>query len=660
MALNPAQKADPGPARDDAAPGSFAGRLANYRSWRDELMAAIAAYREWLGEHENFPLADLELLERLTSTLNRDKLTLALVGEFSRGKSELLNALFFSEFDQRLLPSAAGRTTMCPTELRFDETEGAYVRLLPIETRKTDMTIADYRKNPVHWQTTHILRPNSFDEVHQAFLQVTRTKKVHVREAQELGLYDPGSQDPGQPAVIEDKVEVPLWRHAIINFPHPLLRQGLVILDTPGLNALGAEPELTLSMLPLADAILFLLGADTGVTQSDLAVWKNHVTQSVSTRGHEHIVVLNKIDILWDNLTDEGAQDRMIAKQLADTAKTLGIDRRSVFALSAKTGLTARVRKDPAMLDKSGLKALEIKLTEDIIPGRYEIIRRRVVFDFSQHLTRTRDYLQEQLKALDKQMTDLKAVGGKNAHHLQDIIQRTRSERARYDQEIVRFQEIRKLLASKAEHLFDHLGMASFNKLAVATRDSMKGSWTTHGLRSGMSMFFRGISDLLDTVRNQSAEIQKDLNEVCDRLHQEFGLARVHPAQLSLVAQIVEMKKLEARAEAFRTSAAVIVTEQNRVIERFFVTMVGEARQLFEQANALAQNWFREVGTQIFGSIQAHKESIDRELATLRAVHDNIDGLSGHLQTLEGNRLGLKTDLDILSKLQRRIEPPVR
>jgi hypothetical protein len=55
-------------------------------------------------------------------------------------------------------------------------------------------------------------------------------------------------------------VEVPRWRHAVINFPHPLLKQGLVILDTPGLNAIGAEPELTLSLLPNAHAVLFHSG----------------------------------------------------------------------------------------------------------------------------------------------------------------------------------------------------------------------------------------------------------------------------------------------------------------------------------------------------------------------------------------------------------------
>ena len=70
---------------------------------------------------------------------------------------------------------------------------------------------------------------------------------------------------------------MPAWRHALINYPHPLLKRGLVVLDTPGLNAIGAEPELTLGLLPSAHATVFILGADTGVTKSDLAIWRDHL-----------------------------------------------------------------------------------------------------------------------------------------------------------------------------------------------------------------------------------------------------------------------------------------------------------------------------------------------------------------------------------------------
>ena len=53
----------------------------------------------------------------------------------------------------------------------------------------------------------------------------------------------------------EGMVEIPMWRHALISFPHPLLKEGLTIVDTPGLNALGNEPELTINMLPNAQAV---------------------------------------------------------------------------------------------------------------------------------------------------------------------------------------------------------------------------------------------------------------------------------------------------------------------------------------------------------------------------------------------------------------------
>ena len=41
-----------------------------------------------------------------------------------------------------LLPSSAGRTTMCPTELLYDGSEAPCVRLLPIETRLESTTVA--------------------------------------------------------------------------------------------------------------------------------------------------------------------------------------------------------------------------------------------------------------------------------------------------------------------------------------------------------------------------------------------------------------------------------------------------------------------------------------------------------------------------------------
>ncbi len=59
-------------------------------------------------------------MDQLLQKLRDDRLVVAFFAEFSRGKSELINAIFFGDQGTRVLPSSTGRTTMCPTELMYD------------------------------------------------------------------------------------------------------------------------------------------------------------------------------------------------------------------------------------------------------------------------------------------------------------------------------------------------------------------------------------------------------------------------------------------------------------------------------------------------------------------------------------------------------------
>ena len=169
-----------------------------------------------------------------------------------------------------------------------------------------------------------------------------RTKAVSVETARGLGFWHDDTPDDNPPQIAEGLVEVPAWRHAAINYPHPLLTRGLVVLDTPGLNAIGAEPELTLSLLPAAHAVVFILGADTGVTKSDMAVWRDHLGGQSMTR----FVVLNKIDALVDPLLSEEAVREQIEQQCRSTAATLDVGRERVFPLSARQALAGRIDGD--------------------------------------------------------------------------------------------------------------------------------------------------------------------------------------------------------------------------------------------------------------------------------------------------------------------------
>jgi len=638
---------------------SFATKLEKFRQWRDTLITTIGEYQDWIEQQGDTDGEQDLRIYQLIDSLKSDKLVIALVGEFSRGKTELLNAIFFSEYKQRLLPSAAGRTTMCPTELRFDKKDDPYIKLLPIETRKTSITIAEYKKTPVHWTTRHILKASSIDEVREVFLEVTKTKKVHTREAQELGMYNPDDAGPDAIKAVDGKVEVPMWRQAIINFPHPLLEQGLVILDTPGLNALGSEPELTLSMLPSAHAVLFLLAIDTGVTRTDLEIWNSHVNVSKSEKGHENIIALNKIDGLWDDMQDESAIARTLTEQVDETARILGIEKKQIFPISAKTGLIAKVKNDKDLLKKSGLVELENKLANDIVPAKHEIIRHKVVYEISGRLEASRSILESQINSVNKQIKGLNSLGNKSLDEIKQRVADVRQEKGKYDKEVKGFQATRTALGGQAKVLFSHLSMENFDRLVARTRQDMQESWTTRGLKSGMATFFAGTAAPMEEVRKQAGEIKKLIDLICKKMHKEYGLSEIRPANLSLLPYVLELKKLEQKAEVFRNSSTVIVTEQHSVIEKFFITMVSQARVIFTECNEKAKVWFQTVGAQVFTQIQEHKNSIDRDMGALRKVHENMDSLGVQLAEFDKTKKTLSKQLATIDGLIERIQQPV-
>ena len=332
---------------------SFNERFDQHGVWRRDFALRLKLLGEWMRDHDLVDASLEERLHRLEGQVRSDKVMVAFVAEFSRGKSELINAIFFAGYGQRIMPASPGRTTMCPTELGYDPEVPPCLRLLPIESRLRPQSLMEWRMIPEKW-TRIDLDVNDPKRLAIAMEKVAETRRVTPEEARLLGFWNSQAPEDNLPLDSKGLVEVPMWRHALINIAHPLLKQGLVILDTPGLNAIGAEPELTVSLIPQAQAVVFLLGADTGVTKSDLAIWREHLScdvQDESTR----LVVLNKIDTLWDALSTPVQVQEQINRQLTITAEILGVKTQQVLPVSAHKGLLAKVTNDEDLLNQSAL-----------------------------------------------------------------------------------------------------------------------------------------------------------------------------------------------------------------------------------------------------------------------------------------------------------------
>lgn len=636
----------------------FSWRLANYKKWRDELTATIAEYQTWIDHqglgHGAEDLRTYELIESLKS----DKLTIALVAEFSRGKTELINALFFSDYKQRLLPTEVGRTTMCPTELRYDDKIDPCIKLLPIETRASTLSIAEYKRTSTHW-TTLPLYLNDAAKMTAAFQEIARTKRVAIRVAQDLGLYHPVADPQGAGLIVDGQVDIPVWRHAVINYPHPLLKQGLVILDTPGLNSLGTEPELTMSMLPKAHVVLFVLAADTGVTKSDLEVWNNHVRAAQGTKQNTCFALLNKIDTLWDELRDASAIAASIQRQTLETARVLGIHPDLVFPVSAQKGLLGKIKADLALVEKSGLLALEIKLSDDVVPSRQQYVRDKVASEIGSMIESTGAMVLGRLGAIDNHLRELKGLGGKSLDVIQNMVARLLKEKAAYDNKLTSFQVTHAALTQQIDILMGYLSLANFDKLIEQTRINMQDSWTTLGLKTGMEIFFQGTAATMDKVNKQANHVKGLLEAAYYNFHADHGLAQIRPTSFSLLTYRSELQRLQDEAEKFRNSPAMMMTEAHFVIKKFFITLASRARDIFNDCNKAANTWSRSIMTPVLDQLQEHKIRLAKRLDDLKKIQDNLDNLDKRIAELEASKKTLHNQQKMAQIMLHKINRPI-
>ncbi len=628
--------------------------LAQYSLWRENLTLQIERYRTWLHSEE---ISDWQIdlrLQHLVDKLAEDRLNVAFVAEFSRGKSELINAIFFADYKKRLLPSTAGRTTMCPTELLYDPSRPPSIQLLPIATRAGNVSITEFKRYPDEW-TTLPLDTSSADTMLESLSKVSDTLRVSREEAERYGLYRPDDADAQLNLKPDGTVEIPSWRHAIINFPHPLLKQGLVILDTPGLNAIGTEPELTFNLLPNAHAIVFMLAADTGVTKSDIDIWRNHIA-NLQTAHRGHLVVLNKIDGLWDDLKSGATIAAEIHKQVIDSAALLDIDSAQIYPISAQKGLLAKVTEDTALLERSGLPRLEAALSEQLIPAKQDIVRDNTAGEISDLTTNTHDLLDARMQNVDEQLEELIGLRGKNEEVVQHMMKKIEEEKAQFERGLQQFHALRSVFSQHSNQLFSYLGMERIKTEVHDTRVAMEKSRFSAGLQAAMNEFFAKVRQNINQSSLAIDEIRAMMTAMYRKFRLEHGLAEISPPNYSTFKYKKEMDRLEdSYNKHFNTLFNMLTTEQYTLTAKFFETLASRVINMYEVANREADSWLKAIMSPMESQVREHQMQLRRRLESIKRIHRATDTLEDRIAELEEVRSGIARQLAELARLREEI-----
>jgi hypothetical protein len=633
---------------------SFAHSIDALGQWRGAVGARVTALWRFLGDHELLDERTGHLLDSLRQRLAGDKLVVAFVAEFSRGKSELINAIFFADTGQRVLPATPGRTTMCPVELGYERGEPAQLALLPIETRLDGRSVSDLREVPKAW-TRVMLEHATPKRLAEALAEVTRVKRVGVDEARALGLWHDDRPDDNPPREADGCVDVPAWRHALINFPHPLLERGLVVLDTPGLNAIGAEPELTLGLLPTAHACVFILGADTGVTKSDMSVWRDHLGGQAAAR----FVVLNKIDALADPLASAEEVRAQIDRQRDATAAQLDIAPQRIFPLSARNALAARVAGDAPALAASRLPELEAALGDELLPHRRRLLEamlqdasRDVELQLSRRIADARRQVAEQT-------LELRGLRGKSSKKIELMLERVDAEAADFERCTTKLQALRAVQTRMLKDLLVGLSSERLRDAVGEMQRKVESSLFNLGAKGAFLELCARLRESLDAARAHGAELQQMTGAQFSRLNSEFGFSLTVGRGPDLERAVPDLDLIERSYVQYLGLSQALKLSEPRFMEQFRRMLVSKLRVVFENASGEVELWAKTASAQVDSQLRERRRGFRRRREALERIKLAAGDLEQRLSELEAADARLTQLAASAIELTRALREPV-
>ena len=628
-------------------------QMTQYNRWKRQLDERLQRFDAWGASHQMLSSDVQRTLQKARQLLRGNSFTIACVGEFSRGKTELINALLYTEGGRRLLPSQPGRTTMCPTEIFWDtDVPVNCVRLLPIETRRTNTSLQNFKRIPQNWVTV-TFDPLNHDQTRAAINQISASKWVVPADALKLGfaIDELGERDAN------GKVAVPAWRHALISLDHPLLRQGLRIVDTPGLNALGNEPELTLKTLPEAQAILFLMSADAGVTASDMTIWREHVQTLRDEQCTAVLALLNKIDSLWDDLQSPAEVNASIEGIRRVTAKQLKLAPEQVIAISAKQGLLGKVGRNAQQLERSNFPQLERKLADVVLHSQQQIIGHRLVGDSYEMIINTRNSLAQRLSECESEIEVLRTAAPQEAadtlQQLRDTIRQTHHQ---YHKQALSLRTSQRLLESQRISLLAPVSSGLLEQQINNAHRNLAQSWTTLGLARAIGNFF---DDVDSSVQHIEREIER-ANRVMTSIYQrpehnltDDDLMMRH--LLKIQHQRRQLRQLHKRADEFRFSLNTLLTRKGALINRFINTLVQEVRNTYQDLNEHINQWLQAALTPLIHNNQYQKQLLETHMLRLTQLQSQRNTHAEQIESLQANIYQLQSALGSVEPLYQEI-----
>ncbi|MFI5842517.1 dynamin family protein [Catenuloplanes sp. NPDC051500] len=318
---------------------------------RAELLRLVLIMNEVADQLALPQLADIaELRERVGS----DEFVVLVAGEFKTGKSTTINAVLGA----KVLPARATPATAVLSVVRYADAPAA--RLYALD-ESTPSGVSD---TPTPISIEDLNRYVTIDELHPD--------------------------------------DVSTWGLAEIDWPLELCRNGVVVVDSPGLNEHPARSKVTMGYVGRADAIVFVSDATRALSASE----RDFLNLHIKAQGHDDIFfICNRINLVDD---DPDEQDAVRNRVLRILAENWDASSRRVFFVDARSALRGRQGGDPAQVAASGIPDFERELEFFLTHQRATLKIVPPARHLNHLVAKARDAIDRQIRMLDENVETLR------------------------------------------------------------------------------------------------------------------------------------------------------------------------------------------------------------------------------------------------------------
>lgn len=311
---------------------------------------------------ENAIVTDIEeILQQLSTKLYR----VAVVGEFKRGKSSLINALLGTE--------------ILPTDI------------LPATAAVNRIVYSPVQKIVIHYKDG-TSEETTTDELHNYATKLDAEKEKTASKIKEI----------------------------VVNYPSHFCRNHIELLDTPGFNDDEAMTETTIEALDKIDTALVVISATMPLSLTE----QNLICDLIEKADIHHLIfVVTFIDRVSN---DEKEQDRvvellkdriqndtydMFRKKHGEEPKLLCkaeaiLKAPDIFAVSSSQAMQGFIKDDDILIEKSRFEHFKFRLTALLTANQELDVNQKIKRILSNIKAGYSDWVTQESKAFDTRMSE--------------------------------------------------------------------------------------------------------------------------------------------------------------------------------------------------------------------------------------------------------------